>query len=171
MLILIEKPKFTGNWNVNLQCKSTIEGVLFLKKKFSFLNYFIKVRSDFTISNIFLLTSRFHELNTPVSFLGWKNCYGSITVLDFVLGGNAETLKLFFKLEDNNDIGFPYPEVFLEKRYLENISEMETFSSRNRKQYFINLDNISIIWLKKKKELKYPDEYAFFLFDKKNDLF
>lgn len=148
---LIEKPNISGNSNINLQCKSTYEGLLKCNELFQ-TDYYIKIRSDFRISNISLLCQRFIKKKSDLNFLGWANIDGGF-ILDYIVFGDFENMKKFWKFEDIADQGNPCPEIFLMKRFFGNeisISDLQRLSVKMSP----SINNIDIQWLSRNKEIK-----------------
>lgn len=140
---LVSKPINSGFWNINLQCKSTYEGLLTEKEVFN-NQYCLKVRSDFYISNVELLCKRFIEAGQDLNFLGWANLEDGF-VLDYIVFGRYENMTRFWGHIDCSENGKPYPEMFLMRAYYQ-----EEDVLRNLKPFLIErlpiLDGIAFFW-------------------------
>jgi len=140
---LIQKPQYTGYWNVNFQCKSTYEGLLKCKELYN-SKFYIKIRSDFKISNISLLCQRFILKEEHINFLGWANMLDGF-FLDYIVFGNYNNMCKYWNFSDNENNGYPCPEIFLMKKYFG-----DNYLFEEKKNYMIKLpllDNIEFYWL------------------------
>ncbi|WP_343707624.1 hypothetical protein [Flavobacterium sp.] len=141
---LIQKPKYSGYWNVNFQCKSSYEGLLKSKELFD-SNYYLKIRSDFKITNVPLLCKRFVLKREQINFLGWANMLEGF-FLDYIVFGNYDSMSKYWKFIDNENNGNPCPEIFLMRRYLgDNLLSSEIKNNYSTKLPL--LDGIDFYWL------------------------
>ena len=141
---LIQKPKYSGYWNVNFQCKSSYEGLLKCKELFD-SKYYIKIRSDFKITNISLLCQRFIFKGKQINFLGWANMLGGF-FLDYIVFGDYDSMYRYWEFSDDENNGNPCPEIFLMNRYFRD----NHLSNKENKNYMTKLpllDNIEFYWL------------------------
>jgi hypothetical protein len=143
---LIKKPKKPGYWNVNFQCKSTYEGLLKCKELFN-TYYYLKIRSDFNISNISLLCDRFISKNEQINFIGWANMLDGF-FLDYIVFGDYVNMEKYWIFKDEENNGNPCPEIFLMQRYFG-----MNYSSREVKMNYIPklplLNDINFFWVSK----------------------
>ena len=141
---LIKKPKKSGYWNVNFQCKSTYEGLLKCKELFD-TKYYLKIRSDFNITNISLLCDRFISKNEVINFIGWANILDGF-FLDYIVFGNYINMEKYWKFKDEENNGHPCPEIFLMKRFFGN----NYMSSEVKMDYITKLpllNDIKFYWV------------------------
>ena len=152
-LHLIDKPKHSGVVNINYQSKSTYEGLIKAKELFNAQMY-IKIRSDFDISDVNLLSRRFADIGLPLNFLGWAKIKGGF-FLDYIVAGNFDEMTTFWAYEDAN-VGEPFPEKFLTSRYYqvydENI-DIENLIKTNNIEFPL-LNDIDIYWIKRQVNIK-----------------
>lgn len=163
---LIKKPKYSGYWNVNFQCKSTYEGLLKCKELFD-SKYYLKIRSDFKITNITLLCERFILKEEKINFLGWADRLEGF-FLDYIVFGDYENMSKYWQYIDNESNGYPCPEIFLMKRYF---GESYSFvvNKKNYKSKFPFLDNIKFYWFSRGIDLRdFSPELEFNYTEKKN---
>jgi len=140
---LIQKPQYSGYWNVNFQCKSTYEGLLKCKELFN-SKYYIKIRSDFKITDVSLLCERFILKGEQINFLGWANMLEGF-FLDYIVFGNYDNMCKYWEFVDDESNGYPCPEIFLMKRYFN-----DNYLFTEKKNYIVKLpllDNIDFYWL------------------------
>jgi len=141
---LIKKPKYAGYWNINFQCKSTYEGLLKSKELFG-TKFYLKVRSDFRVTDISLLCKRFILKNEKINFLGWATMEQGY-FLDYIVFGDYEAMCKYWKFIDYQDNGRPFPEIFLINRYFGNdLSSSEIIKKYSEKLPL--LDNIKFYWV------------------------
>jgi hypothetical protein len=143
---LIKKPQKSGCRNVNFQCKSTYEGLLKCKELFD-TSYYLKVRSDFNISNISLLCDRFIVKNEAINFIGWANMLDGF-FLDYIVFGDYINMEKFWMFKDDENNGNPCPEIFLMQRFFGN----NYLSSEVKSNYIPKLpllDDIRFFWVPK----------------------
>jgi hypothetical protein len=108
-----------------LQCISSYSGVLYLKKKFPNLEYFIKIRSDFIINNLnkFLISSENSFKKNNLISIGFAKYYffywkSDIYIRDYIVGGNYHEITQFFMPDFADEFaGKPNPERWLQTRY------------------------------------------------------
>jgi hypothetical protein len=164
-LILSYKPDYSGYLNVNLQCKSTLNGIKYFKDRgFSEV---IKVRSDVLFWGIERVLDKLK--GKDVSFIAMYNpetCWAYAYYLDyyhhgmdfpcdFIIHGNIDTMYNIF--DYHTEINLPIaPESRLLKNYLtyRNIEPKFDFNHLVKNGvYFFNKDcienNASIIWTKR----------------------
>lgn len=141
---LIKKPKYSGYWNINFQCKSSYEGLLKCKELFN-TSYYIKIRSDLKINDVNLFAERFIMKNEKINFLGWANILEGF-FLDYVVFGDFENMQKYWSFQDDSNNGYPCPEIYLMKRffgYEYNIQELKSESVYK----FPLLNGINLYWL------------------------
>lgn len=167
---LIEKPKKAGYWNVNFQCKSTYEGLLRSKELFG-TEYYLKVRSDFYVTNISLLFERFLNTNEAINFIGWANVQGGY-FLDYVVFGDYFNMEKYWRFSDLEDNGRPCPEIFLMKSFFGD-NCLSTQFKMNRVSRFPLLNDIKFNWVSRginirdfssKLEFNYTEKRILFYF-------
>lgn len=141
---LIKKPLNTGYWNINFQCKSTYEGILKSKELFN-TQYYLKVRSDFKISNVSLLCDRFIAKKEMINFLGWANEEGGF-FLDYLVFGDYKRMKNYWRFQDDKNNGRPCPEIFLMKRFFDN-NHLPYEIKLQYSSKFPLLDGINFYWV------------------------
>lgn len=144
IVYLISKPNNSGYWNVNFQCKSTYEGLLKSKELFN-TKYYIKIRSDFQITNISSLCDRFILKNEEINFLGWANMLDGF-FLDYIVFGDFINMTKYWEFNDQESNGYPCPEVFLMNRYF-NMNLNSNFITKEFNSKFPFLNDINIYWL------------------------
>jgi hypothetical protein len=140
---LIQKPQYSGYWNVNFQCKSSYEGLLKSKELFD-SKYYIKIRSDFKITNLSLLCQRFISKGEQINFLGWANMLEGF-FLDYIVFGDYYNMCKYWEFIDDENNGYPCPEIFLMNRYF---GDNHLFNKENKK-YMTKLpllDTIEFYW-------------------------
>jgi hypothetical protein len=127
-VILVEKPKFSGYINVNMQVKSTFAGVSYLEGK---VDEALKVRSDTIITNLDKLLSRLQ--GKQLSFMA--TCKTGVRKdlaydlvyyhdshdypADNVIYGKIEDLKLMFDFQIDEILPIP-PEALIAWNYMAN---------------------------------------------------
>jgi hypothetical protein len=141
---LIEKPRSSGYWNINFQCKSTYEGLLKSKELFN-TTYYLKIRSDFKISDVALLTERFILKEENINFIGWANVLEGF-FLDYIVFGTFENMRDYWKFNDNNNNGYPCPEIYLMKKFYGDNCDLQRCKSEGCSK-FPSLNGIRINWL------------------------
>lgn len=141
---LISKPLNTGYWNINFQCKSTYEGLLKCKELFD-SKYYIKIRSDFKITDVTILLERFINKNEKINFLGWANMLEGF-FLDYIVFGDFVNMKKYWNFEDNKNNGYPCPEIFLMNRFFGNECYMEGLKTEYISKLPL-LNGIELYWL------------------------
>jgi len=141
---LISKPQYAGYWNINLQCKSTYEGMLKCKEIYN-SKFYLKIRSDFKITNVNLLLKRFSIKNEKINFLGWANMLQGF-FLDYIVFGDFESMKKYWNIQDDINNGHPCPEIFLMNNFFGSECGLEGF----KKEYIPKLpllDGINFYWI------------------------
>ena len=152
----IEMPQHRGYHNINLQCKSIIEGLKIINDKKC---YILKIRSDIIIKNIEkLITYLANAYNNKISILCPQNTLyhhnisirGQYWIVDYITFGNYDdTYKLWNYYEtDKNTIP---AELKLTKQFVKNIKDKIEF--KKYFDFFINYivhNNIDIFWLSHK---------------------
>tara|TARA_R110002012_G_scaffold153700_1_gene313861 strand:- start:71 stop:757 length:687 start_codon:yes stop_codon:yes gene_type:complete len=127
-VILVEKPKIFGYMNVNMQVKSTFEGVSYLEGK---VDEVLKVRSDTIVTNLDKLLPRLE--NRQLAFmatcktgvrkdLGYELVYYHNShdyPADNVIYGKIYDLKLMFDFQIDELIPIP-PEALIAWNYMTN---------------------------------------------------
>ena len=127
-VILVEKPKMFGYMNVNMQVKSTFEGVSYLEGK---VDEVLKVRSDTIVTNLDKLLPRLE--NRQLAFmatcktgvrkdLGYELVYYHNShdyPADNVIYGKIYDLKLMFDFQIDELIPIP-PEALIAWNYMTN---------------------------------------------------
>jgi hypothetical protein len=104
-LIVSNKPNFTGLRNINLQCKSSEEGIRTLQKP-----WIIKIRSDLIWTNQKeLIKKTFRDIIETQSFASFLNYKPSIQEMhDFITFSSHENgLKLWSYRQTNTDYNSP----------------------------------------------------------------
>lgn len=106
----------------------------------------VKIRSDMIIDNLdnFIKNVIKSLDENDISFLGFHNHEGGY-FLDYIVAGNIEAMKSFFKIDKNVFCGKPFPEKWLQDRYygkhIVNFNSREDYS-------FIEFNNFKIYSLK-----------------------
>lgn len=161
---LISKPINSGYWNINLQCKSTMFGLIESKKLFN-SKFYIKIRSDFKIFNMKLLCNRFIERNEKLNFIGWANMENGF-FLDYIVFGEFEPMERFWEFVDKENSGLPCPEKFLMERYFGN-----AYTLHEIKKFFYSkmpvLDGIGFYWVSKKMNIRDFSSEVFLKYNRK----
>ena len=167
-------PEFSGYLNLNYQCKSTYEGLKYLKSKG--IKNVIKVRSDVTwegveeffpyienkkIGFLGVNNRQFYELRDGSSlgyFLDYNHTHQDFPS-DMVICGNVDYLLTTFNLEVLSNNNTP-PESMIMWNYLKSHDFNTSFSPKNLKQsgvYLFTNDAVAlgnkIIWWKGKVDL------------------
>lgn len=149
---LIKKPLNSGFWNINLQCKSTFEGLIRCNQLFN-TKFYLKIRSDFIISDLDLLCERFVLKNEPINFLGWADILGGFFP-DYIVFGDYESMFKFWVLDSESDNnGYPCPELYLNQRFFGTIFDVKSLKELYKNKYPI-LDGIKIFWISRKLNLR-----------------
>lgn len=141
---LISKPQNTGYRNINLQCKSTYEGLIKSKEIYN-TKFYLKIRSDFIITNVNLLLKRLCINYQKINFLGWANMHQGF-FLDYIVFGDFESMKRYWHFQDYDNNGHPCPEIFLMDRYFGGECYVDSF----KKEYVSKLpllNGIDFYWL------------------------
>lgn len=141
---LISKPQSTGYWNINFQCKSTLEGLLKCKEIYD-SKFYLKIRSDFIVTDVNQLLKSFSIKNEKINFLGWANMLQGF-FLDYIVFGDFESMEKYWHFKDDENNGHPCPEIFLMNRYFGNDCYLEGF----KKEYISKLpllNGIDFYWL------------------------
>ena len=144
VVYLISKPLNPGYWNVNLQCKSTYEGLLKCKELFD-SKYYLKIRSDFKITNVGLLSERFIIKNNKINFLGWANMLEGF-FLDYIVFGDYDNMQKFWNFKDDKNNGYPCPEIFLMKRFFGNEICIDSLKNKSIPRLPL-LNGINLYWV------------------------
>lgn len=149
-------PNQKGNWNCNLQCVSSLNGIEFLKKAYPDLKIYIKIRSDLVINSLqdFLDSIKLSMKKNEIASIGYFKAYPyTITLdyflMDFIIAGQYESIKYFFTPRDNQNIGLPFPEKWFERNYYGD----KFYIKRNlqkllKRGFFIDNTNFEISFLK-----------------------
>jgi len=167
-IILVEKPKVFGYMNVNMQAKSTFEGVSYLEGK---VDEALKVRSDTIVTNLDRLLPRLK--NKQLSFaatcktgvrkdLAYDLVYYHDShdyPSDNIIYGKIEDLKLMFDFQIEEILPVP-PESLITWNYMTNKGiefklDYQTMVD-NDISFFLQdcLDkNVEVNWLKQKVNL------------------
>ena len=167
-VILVEKPEVFGYMNVNMQVKSSFEGVSYLEGK---VDEVLKVRSDTIVTNLDKLLPRLK--NKQLAFmatcktgvrkdLGYELVYFHDShdyPADNVVYGKIEDLKLMFDFQINEMLPIP-PEALIAWNYMINKGIEFKLNSQtmidNGISFFLQecLDeNVEVNWLKKEVNL------------------
>jgi hypothetical protein len=141
---LISKPLNPGYWNINLQCKSTYEGLLKCKELFD-SKYYIKIRSDFKITDVTLLLERFITKNEKINFLGWADRL-EFFFLDYIVFGDFYSMQKYWNFQDDKNNGYPCPEIFLMNRFFGNECCMHGLKTEYISKLPL-LNGIDLYWL------------------------
>ena len=164
----IGKPMESGFWNINYQCKSTYEGLIKCKELYD-TKYYIKIRSDFQISNISLLCENFIEKNECLNYLGWSDSDDGY-FLDYIVFGDFISMEKYWNINYFEDNGYPCPEKFLMKHYF-NTTYLTTELKMKYRNKLPKLNKIQINWLKyglnirdinPPLNLNYTEEYLYY---------
>jgi hypothetical protein len=149
---LIKKPLTPGYWNINFQCKSTYEGLIKCNQLYN-TKFYLKLRSDFIISDLDLLCQRFILKNESINFLGWAEILGGFFP-DYIVFGDYECMLKFWKLyPDSNNNGYPCPEIYLNQRFF-GTSLSPTILNKLYKDKYPILDGIDIYWISRKLNIR-----------------
>jgi hypothetical protein len=129
-VLLSKKPLNTGHWNINLQCESVVRGMKFFESNPE-IKYIIKIRSDILLTNLDELIRRMENGKIEIATCGYSfNCsYNEFHIHDFIVLGTVPAMKKFWTHEHLDTNGQPYPERWLQNKYL---GLPENFSFRNR---------------------------------------
>jgi hypothetical protein len=164
---LIEKPVNSGYWNVNFQCKSAYEGILKCKELFD-TKFYLKIRSDFNVSNIARLCERFIYKNENLNFIGWANMQDGF-FLDYIVFGDYINMTKYWEFNDEENNGHPCPEIFLMRRFFGNYLSGEIKIDYSTKLPLLN--NIKFYWVSRgvnirdfssELEFNYTDKRVFY---------
>lgn len=139
--VLSNYPIVSGERNINLQVKSTLEGLKYAKKQGA--QYAFKIRSDMQISDLELLVSKL-KFDDTLYFPIYHTHEDGYFVDYFQFGPIDKMIKLWsiplkFKIFHNK-----YPEFYLKENFLKNFKDEKV-------RYLIPIcvqNNIKIYWLK-----------------------
>lgn len=123
-VIQSEIPSIKGNWNCNLQCISTVNGIEYLRMQNAEISYFIKVRGDMIIRplNELIKSVNVSLFQNDLAFIGYFKAYpytfsSDYFLMDFLVAGKYNEIIKFFTPIKSENIGLPFPEKWFEINY------------------------------------------------------
>lgn len=162
-----DKPKFSGNLNVNLQSYSSLVGIRYLKEKK--VDEILKVRGDLKINNVSLLLKILESRQIsflsickqnvrPLNYyLGYQHSWFDFPC-DFMIYGKTIEIEKCFNFQINNHAEIP-PESLIAYSYcVQSKIKFELNYShfiKNNMSFFARdciKNNITVYWLKHNRE-------------------